>query len=238
MIWGEAREAAEFAAAFSLSRETNFGGEVETPQARGLFCVLEGASGSGMGSLLQALADTLREHGHAVVETGIKDGTPLCAEVQARIQSFDAADRDPLLEVMLLTAARRDLLRRVIRPALARGAVVLCEQFVHASLVEQSGLTDLVASEVLELHAAGCDDVWPDLTLLLGPPLRDDAIFASIIEDESLRTAHAYRNAMRYTPRGDYGLIDATAPLPGRLDQALRILRRSALLPELRAVQG
>ena len=101
---------------------------------QGLFISFEGIDGAGKSSHLQALADAFRARGRAVTVTREPGGTPLAEQLRAQVLN-DAMDA--LTEALLMFAARRDHLVRVIEPALARGEVVLCDRFTDATFAYQ-----------------------------------------------------------------------------------------------------
>jgi dTMP kinase len=102
----------------------------------GLFISFEGIDGAGKSSHVQALAGAFRSQGRAVTVTREPGGTPLAEKLRA-LALNDAMD--PLTEALLMFAARRDHLKQVIEPALARGDVVLCDRFTDATFAYQGG---------------------------------------------------------------------------------------------------
>ena len=100
----------------------------------GHFISFEGIDGAGKSSQIDALAEALRQPGHEVVVTREPGGTALAEALRALFLSHDM---DALTEALLVFAARRDHLRVVIMPALARGAVVLCDRFTDATFAYQ-----------------------------------------------------------------------------------------------------
>jgi dTMP kinase len=77
----------------------------------------------------------------------------------------------PEAELALMFADRAQSLRQVILPAQAEGSIVLCDRYTDSSEAYQGGGRGLGAERVLAMHRAVCDDVWPELTVLLLPPL-------------------------------------------------------------------
>lgn len=125
----------------------------------------EGGEGTGKSTQLELLRRHLAARREVVVsrEPG---GTPL-AEAARAILLDPALDPDALTELFLLAAARRDHVERVIRPAVARGAVVLCDRFTDSSVVYQGlagGVAPAVVAEVNRLATGGLE---PDLTVVL-----------------------------------------------------------------------
>lgn len=131
----------------------------------GLFLSFEGIDGSGKSTQARLLAEGLRAMGHAVTLTREPGGSAGAEEIR-RLVLEGATDRwSPETEILLFTAARRDHLEKTIRPALARGEIVITDRFADSTRVFQ-GLTrgDLTAT-VDQLHALMIG-VEPDLTLL------------------------------------------------------------------------
>ena len=102
----------------------------------GLFISFEGIDGAGKSTHIQALADALRDQGKAVTLTREPGGTPLAEQLRSMVLNDSM---DPMTEALLVFAARRDHVQRVIVPALARGDVVLCDRFTDATFAYQGG---------------------------------------------------------------------------------------------------
>lgn len=134
---------------------------------KGLFVTLEGVDGAGKSSHVEWLATRFRESGRVVVFTREPGGTPL-GEKLREIVLHDAMH--PETEALIMFAARREHLEQVIRPALARGEVVISDRFSDASFAYQCGGRGLAEAslEILEDWVHG--DLQPDLTLLFDVP--------------------------------------------------------------------
>lgn len=102
----------------------------------GRFITFEGIDGAGKSSHIDPLAQWISARGHEVVLTREPGGTPLAERLR---ELFLRDDMDALTEALLVFAARRDHLRRIIEPALARGATVLCDRFTDATFAYQGG---------------------------------------------------------------------------------------------------
>ncbi len=100
----------------------------------GRFITFEGIDGAGKSSHIEALAARFRRMGIEVVCTREPGGTPLAEQLRAL---FLSQPMDALTEALLVFAARRDHLREVIQPALARGCAVLCDRFTDATFAYQ-----------------------------------------------------------------------------------------------------
>lgn len=101
---------------------------------QGLFISFEGIDGAGKSSHIEALAQAFRDAGRTVTLTREPGGTPLAEKLRAMLLHDSM---DPLTEALLAFAGRRDHLRCVIEPALARGEVVLCDRFTDATFAYQ-----------------------------------------------------------------------------------------------------
>ena len=101
---------------------------------QGLFISFEGIDGAGKSSHIEALAQAFRDAGRTVTLTREPGGTPLAEKLRTMLLHDSM---DPLTEALLAFAGRRDHLRCVIEPALARGEVVLCDRFTDATFAYQ-----------------------------------------------------------------------------------------------------
>lgn len=133
----------------------------------GRFITLEGGEGVGKSTQAQCLAAALEAQGHTVLLTREPGGTPGAEAIRALLVSGETDRWDGWAEALLLNAARADHVRRVIRPALARGDWVVCDRFVDSTLVYQGVARALGTQRLVALHdwAIG---LWPDRTLVLG----------------------------------------------------------------------
>jgi dTMP kinase len=102
----------------------------------GLFITFEGIDGAGKSTHIDALAQALRQAGRVVTLTREPGGTPLAERLRELVLN---EPMDPMTEALLVFASRREHLRQVIEPALARGEVVLCDRFTDASYAYQGG---------------------------------------------------------------------------------------------------
>ena len=102
----------------------------------GLFISFEGIDGAGKSTHIEGLAETFRNQGRQVTLTREPGGTALAEQLRDMVLN---QPMDPLTEALLIFAARRDHLKQVIEPALARGDVVLCDRFTDATFAYQGG---------------------------------------------------------------------------------------------------
>ena len=136
------------------------------PVSRGRFITFEGGEGAGKSTQLKRLAARLSEAGREVVSTREPGGSPGAESIRDLVLN-GAADRwSSVTETLLMYAARRDHIERVIRPALAAGAWVVCDRFADSTRAYQgaAGGTDPALIAALETHIL--EEVRPDLTLI------------------------------------------------------------------------
>jgi dTMP kinase len=128
----------------------------------GRFITLEGIDGAGKSTHIESVAAQLRRSGAEVVCTREPGGTELAEQLRTLVLH---APMDAMTEALLVFAARRDHLQRLIEPALARAATVLCDRFTDATFAYQGGGRgfDLAVLEQLERWVHGA--LQPDLTL-------------------------------------------------------------------------
>jgi dTMP kinase len=160
--------------------------------AQGKFITFEGGEGAGKSTQLTRLVARLREGGREVVATREPGGSP-GAEAIRELVLKGAADRwSPITETLLMYAARRDHVERVIRPALARGAWVVCDRFADSTRAYQgaAGGTDPGLIAALETYVL--EGTRPDVTLIFDLPVA-----------VGLERAHARAGAeMRFESKG------------------------------------
>ena len=137
---------------------------------QGHFISFEGGEGAGKSTQIRRLAERLRAAGHDVIVTREPGGSP-GAEAIRELLVNGAADRwSPVTETLLMYAARRDHVERVIRPALARGAVVLCDRFADSTRAYQGAGGDAPATLIASLEDHVLGGTVPHLTLILDLP--------------------------------------------------------------------
>lgn len=158
---------------------------------QGSFISFEGGEGAGKSTQIRRLAERLRAAGHDVVVTREPGGSP-GAEAVRELLVNGAADRwSPVTETLLMYAARRDHLERVIRPALAAGKVVLCDRFADSTRAYQGAGGEAPASLIAALEDHVLNGAIPNLTLILDLPA-----------EVGLHRAEARGGAARFESKG------------------------------------
>ena len=139
---------------------------------KGLFITFEGTEGSGKSTQIRLLADTLRELNRTVRVLREPGSTPIGEEIRHTLKhSQQNQAMTPQAELLLMNAARAQLVREIIRPALAAGQLVLCDRFFDSTIAYQGFGRGLDRGAVEQLIDFAVGETRPDLTLLLAIPL-------------------------------------------------------------------
>lgn len=133
----------------------------------GIFITFEGGEGAGKSTQIDRLAKKLRAKKYDVVVTREPGGSPGAEAVRHVLLSGAAEPFGPRMEALLFAAARSDHVEQLIKPALAGGAVVLCDRFMDSSRVYQGVTGGLDADFMAALERVAVNGAVPDLTLIL-----------------------------------------------------------------------
>jgi dTMP kinase len=132
-----------------------------------MFIAFEGGEGAGKTTQAKALADALRGRGHEVVLTREPGGTPVGEQIRAVLLGPDSAGMAARTEALLFAAARAEHVAKLVRPACARGAVVITDRYVDSSIAYQGVGRDLGTAAVSRLSLWATEEMLPDLTVVL-----------------------------------------------------------------------
>lgn len=139
---------------------------------QGVFISFEGTEGGGKSTQIQLLAERLRAAGRAVRTLREPGGTPIGEEIRHTLKHSEAnSAMTAEAELLLMNASRAQLVREVIRPALAAGEVVLCDRFYDSTTAYQGWGRQLDLQRVQAMIDFAVGSTRPDLTLLLHVPL-------------------------------------------------------------------
>jgi len=212
---------------------------------QGLFISFEGIDGAGKSSHIDTLVDAFRSQGASVIKTREPGGTVLAERLRGLALN---ETMDPLTEALLMFAARRDHLLRVIEPALARGDVVLCDRFTDATFAYQG------AGRGFDLQVLAGLERWvqtvstlpagtlrqPDLTLWfdLAPEIAAQRLAGARVPDKFesqpveffRRVAAGYADRMAADP-GRFVRIEADQPREAVWNDLLAVMRQRSWLP-------
>ncbi len=178
-----------------------------------MFISFEGLDGSGKTTQLRSLAVSLLAAGKRVVTLRQPGGTVLGDRIRELLldsrSDATVGGIAPETEMALMFADRAQSLAQVIRPALAEGAIVLCDRYTDSSEAYQGAGRQLGAERIRQMHAAVCDAQQPDLTILLLPPLAS-SLFRARRRNDRYAATHG-TNENRFEREGDafYGRVYA-----------------------------
>lgn len=198
----------------------------------GLFITLEGPEGAGKSTNRDYLALQLRAAGLDVVLTREPGGTPLAERIREVLLAPSDEPMNADAELLLMFAARAQHIAQVIRPALQRGAVVLCDRFTDATYAYQGGGRGLAVERIATLERFVQGELQPDLTLVFDLPIEVGLARASArgrldrFEQEGRAFFDAVRSAYLARAATDtqrYRIVDASQSL-AEVQQALDAL--------------
>jgi len=202
---------------------------------KGFFITLEGGEGAGKSTQQARIVTWLREQGEEVVETREPGGTEVSEQIRQVLLDTRNAGLDTRAELLLMFAARSQLLQQVIRPALAAGKVVVSDRFTDASYAYQGGGRQMGAGTVAVLEEFVHHDLQPDLTLLFDVTVEQGMQrvagrgAADRFETESIRFFERVRNTYleraAASPRR-FSIIDAGQDLEQVWQQVKDVLQR------------
>jgi dTMP kinase len=182
---------------------------------KGLFITFEGTEGSGKTTQIAALAERLRALGLTVRVLREPGGTPIGEEIRHTLQHSQAnANMTPEAELLLINASRAQLVREVIRPALAAGQVVLCDRFFDSTLAYQGYGRGLDLKLVRRMISLAVGRTRPRLTLLLMVPI---ALSQARRRNRRPRRDRMEQEGRAFFQRVEAGYQAAAAAQPGRI---------------------
>ena len=139
--------------------------------SKGFFISLEGGEGAGKSTQHKRIVDWLSNQGRTVLETREPGGTKVSEQIRQVLLDTRNAGLDAMAELLLMFAARSQLTREVILPALTEGKVIVCDRFADASYAYQGGGRQLGSDTVAIVERLVLEGLQPDLTLLFDIPV-------------------------------------------------------------------
>ena len=137
---------------------------------RGRLVTIEGGEGAGKTTLQGGLERLARSGGREVVTCREPGGTHLGERLREALLGHDAEPPDRVAELLVFTAARAQLVSEVIRPALDRGAIVICDRYIDSTIAYQHHGRGIARADVDAANAVATGGLLPDLTVLLDLP--------------------------------------------------------------------
>jgi dTMP kinase len=160
--------------------------------AQGRFITFEGGEGAGKSTQLKRLVARLQASGREVVATREPGGSPGAESIRELVLKGSADRWSPVTETLLMYAARRDHVERVIRPALERGAWVICDRFADSTRAYQGAAGGVDPAFIAAMETYVLEHTRPDLTLIFDMPV-----------DVGLQRAHERAGSeMRFESKG------------------------------------
>ena len=205
----------------------------------GLFITLEGVEGVGKTTQIDYVGEVLRQQGSTVLITREPGGTSVGEAIRNILLNTEDLDICPETELLLMFAARAQHLLRVVRPALERGEIVLCDRFTDASYAYQGGGRKLEVEKIQQLEQWVQDELRPDLTILLDAPVEVGMARAGKrgkpdrIESEALDFFEAVRQEYLRRAREEperIAIVDASEDYEAVQESIYRLLQEKQLL--------
>ena len=203
---------------------------------RGKFITFEGGEGSGKSTQVKLLAARLNEAGISSSTTREPGGSPSAEDIRKLLVSGSVARWDPLTELLLHNAARREHLRNLIQPVLYRGVWLISDRFVDSTMAYQGYGHGLGRPLVEQLHKIIADGFMPDLTLILDIPTEVGVARAKARSEElkaknpDMKTEDRYeRMAGPFHRRLRRGFLDIAKQEP----QRCRVIDASSTIDEV-----
>lgn len=179
----------------------------------GRFITFEGGEGTGKSTQVAALVARLRSQGLEVVQTREPGGSAGAEALRQLLVKGEAGRWSPLSETLLIYAARADHLEQTIRPALRRGAWVVCDRFSDSTRAYQGAASGVSPDFIEQLDQAVVGKDQPDLTLILDMPSEAGLRRALARDDDETRFES---KGLDFHERLRQGFIEQAATDPHR----------------------
>lgn len=155
-----------------MSSEPRTESQIASSSKHGFFLTFEGLDGSGKTTQIRRLTAWLSERNLTHIVTRQPGGTATGDRIRALLLDSKSTGLAPRTELAMMFADRAQCIQEIIAPALAAGQIVVCDRFTDSTEAYQGGGRELGSKIVLELHRLICDNLQPDLTILLLPKLK------------------------------------------------------------------
>jgi dTMP kinase len=177
--------------------------------AKGLFISFEGGEGAGKTTQIQRLKAKLATAGREVVTTREPGGTAGAEAIRKLLVEGDAYGWDSHTEALLHFAARRDHVKKIIEPALAKGSIVLTDRFFDSTYAYQGYGQGLDVSTIDGIRTLSIGALQPDITLLLDLPV-ETGLERAAVQQRYERMGQSFHQKLRQ------GFLDMAAKAPDR----------------------
>ena len=180
---------------------------------KGRFVTFEGGEGTGKSTQLRLLASHLSRSGIEFLQTREPGGSPSAEEIRSLLVTGSVNRWSPIAETLLFYAARVEHWRQVIEPALAKGALVICDRFSDSTIAYQAYAGGMNKTTIQHLHNLVLPGVEPDLTFVLDLPIEIGLQRASARHDSETRFE---RQGKEFHERLRQGFLDIAKECPIR----------------------
>lgn len=174
----------------------------------GVFIAFEGGDGAGKSTQVRLLSETLQQTGHDVLVTREPGGTTVGAAIRQVVLHGEYVDARA--EALLFAADRAHHVATVIRPALGRGTVVLCDRYLDSSIAYQGVARELEPDDIAELSLWATQGLLPDLTVLLDVSGQQGRVRRGAVHDRVESEDDTFHDRVRQ------GFLDRAAQSPQR----------------------
>ena len=181
------------------------------PAHKGYFISIEGLDGCGKTTQFNAVEQALEQYGYRVLRTREPGGCPISEKIRGLLLDVENTGMSDITEALLYASSRAQHVREVIRPAIERGEVVLCDRFVDSSVAFQGGGRELGVPLIQQINAPALDGCLPDATVYLrldhetALKRRENASALDRIESEAAsfhaRVEAAYEELVQQDPK-------------------------------------
>jgi dTMP kinase len=196
---------------------------VEEPErAPGLFVVLEGPDGAGKSAAARSLVRSLREAGHDVTATREPGGTAIGEALREVLLRAGAVERSGLADALLFSAARAELVEEVIRPALARGEIVVSDRYATSTTAYQGYGSGVPLDQLLLLERVATGGLPPDLVVLIDVPVEAGLARRGAAAGGETRFEEAFDRQFHERVRAGYHAMAAADPARWRIVDGTR----------------
>ena len=144
---------------------------VKSPSLAGIFVTLEGGEGAGKSTQSRRLKEAIEAQGRTVLLTREPGGTPEGEKIRDLITQREGGNWTPTAECLLFFAARQMHVEKVIKPALARGEIVICDRFTDSTRSYQGYGHGFPLETIEQINTLSLGDFNPDLTFILDLPV-------------------------------------------------------------------
>lgn len=179
-----------------------------------MFITFEGPEGSGKSTQISLLATWLRERGRSVVTTREPGGTAIGDRIRGILLDPSVVEMEAETEVLLFSAARAQIVRQVILPALRRGDIVLCDRYADSTLAYQGYGHQLNLAQLRTITAFATQNLTPDLTVYLD--IEVEVGLRRKAQGDASQWNRMEQRALAYHQRVRSGYLTMAAAEPGR----------------------